>query len=119
MEYVEELLAAPRDAQPVSGALDDLRDKWKIVDGDCRDGADGLITYHVSAFDDGYRAAISSAPSEPNTSDINFDDAAVIEFSKAMMIKLAKKRSVMRGAVAGRTKLNAVLSTCRTCCKSM
>src|SRR6185369_845906 len=36
-----------------AGARDELRDKWKIVDGDCREGANGLITYHVDAFDDG------------------------------------------------------------------
>lgn len=36
-----------------------LRDKWKMVDADCRDGNDGLITHHVSAFDEGFNTARS------------------------------------------------------------
>jgi len=57
--------AAPSaDTQDELGALDNLRDKWKIVDGDCRKGANGLITYHVDAFDEGYCAALQS-PSQP------------------------------------------------------
>lgn len=44
-----------------NGDVKALRDKWKIVDGDCREGANGLTTYHVDAFDEGYRAS-QSAP---------------------------------------------------------
>jgi hypothetical protein len=42
---------AQRQAVP---SLKDERDKWKMVDADCRDGTGGLLTYHVDAFDEGF-----------------------------------------------------------------
>jgi hypothetical protein len=41
-----------------------MRDKWKMVDGDCRDSNEGLITYHVNAFDEGAQAARASSEAE-------------------------------------------------------
>jgi len=56
---IEELAArAPRT--DVAGAwVDEARDKWKIVDGDMREAGDGLITYHVDAFNEGLRLAVT------------------------------------------------------------
>lgn len=31
------------------------RDNWKMVDADCRDTPEGLITYHTDAFDEGIK----------------------------------------------------------------
>jgi hypothetical protein len=41
-----------------------MRDKWKMVDGDCRDSNEGLITYHVNAFDEGAQATRASSEAE-------------------------------------------------------
>src|SRR5271167_1997227 len=35
-------------------AIKEAKDKWKIVDGDCRECNEGLVTYHVDAFNEGY-----------------------------------------------------------------
>lgn len=58
---VADLESTPSD-RPSPASREDLRDKWKIVDGDCREGdgliGGGLITYHVDAFDEGWKAAL-------------------------------------------------------------
>jgi hypothetical protein len=51
--------------------LEEIKDKWKIVDGDCREVSDGLITHHVDAFNEGFALAIKQIhPSESLTSTI-------------------------------------------------
>jgi hypothetical protein len=37
--------------------LEEAKDKWKIVDGDCRECSNGLITHHVDAFKEGFALA--------------------------------------------------------------
>ncbi|WP_155637685.1 hypothetical protein [Burkholderia cepacia] len=58
-----ELLPLPTAASIDS--VEELRDKWKLVDGDMREGEHGLITYHVEAFDEGLRVGGSKPAPSP------------------------------------------------------
>jgi len=73
---------------PQQGAQDDgielLRREWKVIDGDCRE-PDGLITYHVSAFDEGYRTGLQAraAMQQPK---VEWTDGEIIAEAGAMGI---------------------------------
>jgi len=60
------------DNLTIESCVENMRDKWKMVDADCRDGNDGLITYHVSAFDEGlaYAQALTAKLREEHTHDL-------------------------------------------------
>lgn len=58
----DELSAKSGKSEPIAPAAassKELSDKWKIVDGDMREGADGLLTYHAAAFEEGYQLGLA------------------------------------------------------------